>query len=154
MTTNQLGKETIPVNESEYITKTIDILEKKLVKEYPNDKETQRFFHPKMHAIVKATLEVPNDLPTNLQTGIFQPGKSYQCWVRFSTGKRQVVSDADKALRGVAIKVMNVPGRKVLEGKENETTQDFVMGTSSSFETADVKTTYQGSMLPSKVLWL
>lgn len=67
-------------------------------------------------------------LPDRLAKRIFIPGKVYQAWIRFSNGS----GDATKAdikgdARGMAIKVLGVPGIKLLEDEDQANTQDFIM---------------------------
>jgi hypothetical protein len=61
--------------------------------------------------------------------GVFQPGKEYQAWIRFSSGNGRLQSDTEKDARGMAVKLMNVPGDKMLESKygSQDMTQDFLM---------------------------
>lgn len=88
--------------------------------------KARRDAHPKAHGCVLAEFKVNETLSANLQHGVFQPGASYPAWIRFSNGD----SDPDRADgkgdgRGMAIKLMNVPGQKLLDDEQG--TQDFVM---------------------------
>jgi Catalase len=56
------------------------------------------------------------------------PGKSYQAWIRFSNGASDATQpDAKGDARGMAIKLLNVPGEKILSNEHETQTQDFVM---------------------------
>lgn len=101
-------------------------LKKQLTARYPTP-PTLRAFHPKMHGLVKAWFDIPQDLPSNLQSPLFVPGKSYEALVRFSNGSRIVSSDKKKDLRGIAIKIIGVPGIKVLEHEQHAVTQDILL---------------------------
>ncbi len=87
----------------------------------------RRDAHPKAHGCVRAELRVLDDLPPALAHGIFVPGKRYAAWMRFSNG----ASDPDQPdtapdARGLALKVMGVPGKKLLAGEADAGTQDFI----------------------------
>ena len=91
-----------------------------------------RDVHSKAHGCVKATFEV-GDLEPRLRHGLFaHPGK-YEAWLRFSSGDTHVQSDLVHDARGFALKVMGVPGEKLLPAERHETTQDFVMINSPQF---------------------
>jgi len=77
---------------------------------------------------VRATFRVEDDLPSHLAQGVFVPGKSYAAWIRFSNGNGDPNrSDAKGDSRGMAIKLLGVPGEKILPDEKDEQTQDFVM---------------------------
>jgi hypothetical protein len=59
---------------------------------------------------------------------MFIPGKTYQAWIRFSNGSGDPThADIKPDARGMAIKVLGVPGTKLLEDEAEATTQDFIM---------------------------
>ena len=102
-----------------------------LRKEHPRPSPAQparRDAHPKHHGCVPATFEVC-DLKEHaalLAQGLFaRPGK-YHTWVRFSNAFK-VRNDLDRDARGMAIKVMGVPGGAA------DGTQDFLLVTHRSF---------------------
>lgn len=110
---------TAPSDETAAITKIVDI-----------SKQLQapglRGQHPKSHGTVWAEFTVAPDLPENLRVGVFkEPGKTYPAWIRFSNGGS--VDDAKGGLHGMAIKLMDVEGEKVLANEKLAQTQDFVM---------------------------
>src|SRR5207253_3469825 len=59
--------------------------------------------------------------------------------VRFSNGSGARQHDAKADVRGVAIKLLGVPGKKLIPGMENAKTQDFLLirSPSTPFRTAD-----------------
>ncbi len=101
----------------------------------------QRDAHSKAHGCVRATFEV-FESQSRYNHGIFkEPGK-YQAWIRFSNGSVPAVVDTKKDARGMAIKVMNVPGEQLLPPLLAGKTQDFVMINSPAFfirSTADYR---------------
>ena len=144
MSTNlKLGQEQIPANEAIYTGKIIDALRKLLDKAYPSG-EMKRPFHPKIVGLVKAEFIIEENLPKDLQVGIFQPGKTYEALVRFSNAKRHPQEDKKKDLRGMAIKIFGVEGEKLLENEKDAQTQDFLMITHSTLQTDTVKSFQKG----------
>ena len=101
-------------------------IESQIRRRYATGK-ARRDAHPKAHGIVRAELRVLKDLPPALAHGLFVPGKKYRAWMRFSNG----ASDPDQPdtapdARGLAIKVLGVPGRKLLADEADAQTQDFI----------------------------
>jgi hypothetical protein len=85
-----------------------------------------RALHRKSHAGVVAELEVLADLPDEVSAGLFaQPGR-YDAYVRFSNGRQMHGPDTAPDLRGFAVKVLGVEGRKLIPGLEDASTQDFL----------------------------
>ena len=91
-----------------------------------------RDVHSKAHGCVKTRFDV-GDLEPRLRHGLFAQAGTYEAWLRFSSGDTHVQSDLVKDARGFALKVMGVPGEKLLPAERGETTQDFVMINDSRF---------------------
>jgi hypothetical protein len=88
----------------------------------------RRDAHPKAHGCVKAEIHILDTLPDAFQKGIFVPGKTYQAWIRFSNGSSDPTrADIKRDARGMAIKFLDVPGKKLLEDEPTASTQDFIM---------------------------
>jgi hypothetical protein len=88
----------------------------------------RRDAHPKAHGCVRAEFHVDEKLDPRFAKGVFIPGRTYQAWVRFSNGNPDANKpDADGMERGMSIKLLGVPGAKILESERQDTTQDFVM---------------------------
>jgi len=103
------------------------VIEKSIREEYRSG-NALRDAHPKAHGCVRAELHVMDTLPEGLAKGIFIPGKTYQAWIRFSNGSKDATqADIKGDARGMAIKVLGVPGKKLLEDEDQATTQDFIM---------------------------
>jgi hypothetical protein len=124
--TPEIGKEYIDPNEARDTQKIIDIVVKRLNRDFPPGK-TLRQFHAKMHGCVKATFTVLPDIPENFKYGFLIPGNSYEAWMRFSNGSVTVVDDSKADLRGVSIKLRDVPGEKLVEDHWYPHSQDFLM---------------------------
>ena len=91
-----------------------------------------RDVHSKAHGCVKARFDVAEADP-RLRHGLFAHAGSYDAWLRFSSGNTLVQSDGIRDARGFALKVMGVPGEKLLPAEKDATTQDFVMINSPRF---------------------
>ncbi len=89
----------------------------------------RRDAHAKAHGCLTATFRVHDDLPQELRSGVFVPGHEYQAWIRFSNGNAALQPDGTKDARGMAIKLMGVPGPKLLDSpyEKDALTQDFLM---------------------------
>lgn len=102
----------------------------------------RRDVHAKATGTMKAELRINDVLPAGLARGIFVPGEVYGAIVRFSNGSGDPKQQADghDDGRGLAIKVLGVPGKKILETKLDATSQDFVMINRPIFFTNDPHT--------------
>lgn len=109
-----------------WVEKLLPSLESNLEKLYEGGK-AERFFHPKMHGCLRAEFIVRDDLTPDLQKGVFSQAKTYPTWIRFSNSSHRSKSDTRNNYHGMAIKLMDVAGIKLLEGYENAETQDFIM---------------------------
>jgi Catalase len=84
--------------------------------------------HPKAHGCVQAEFRVEDNLPPHLAQGVFVPGKRYPAWIRFSNGFPDATQpDAKANVRGMAIKLLDVPGDKILPEEREAQTQDFIL---------------------------
>lgn len=122
-----LGQEQIPEGESEQIAKIRDLVADRVVQDYPSGKRVLRDAHPKAHGCVRAKFFVEGDLPPYLRYGVFRAKQEFDAWVRFSSTNGKVQSDQVRDGRGMAIKLLGVPGNKILAEERHEQTQDFVL---------------------------
>jgi Catalase len=86
----------------------------------------RRDAHPKGHGCVKATFKV-DKVQDQLAFGVFAHPGQYDAVIRFSSGSPTLQPDSKKDARGMAIKLFNVPGKKLLPLEEDDTTQDFIL---------------------------
>jgi len=122
----ELG-EHLYLNEKQIAEELSVVIEESIRKQY-NPGNARRDAHPKAHGCVRAEFHVLETLPDRLAKGILIPGRNYQAWIRFSNGASDPTRpDIKKDARGMAIKVLDVPGRKLLEDEDSATTQDFIM---------------------------
>lgn len=123
---DQLGEKLYP-NEALYADKIATELERE-IKHRDKSGIAQRDVHPKAHGCVKAEFQVNNQLPAMLSKGVFVAGKTYPAWIRFSNASSNPKqADTQKDARGMAIKLMDVPGKKLLDDEADASTQDFIM---------------------------
>jgi hypothetical protein len=114
-------------NEEPIAEELSSVIEQSVRKQYTAG-NARRDAHPKAHGCVKAEMHMLDHLPDDLAKGIFIPGKTYQAWIRFSNGAGDPTrADIKRDARGMAIKVLGVPGKKLLDDEDQAMTQDFVM---------------------------
>ncbi len=89
--------------------------------------KVQRALHAKGNAGVEAELRVLPDLAEYARVGLFAAPATYRAYVRFSNGSGLLQHDKKGDVRGVAVKVLGVPGKKIIPGLEDATTQDFLL---------------------------
>lgn len=85
-----------------------------------------RALHTKANLGVEATFEVLAEIPAEARIGMFATPRSYPAVVRFSNGAGRRQSDRKLDVRGIAVKLFGVDGKKVIPGMEDATTQDFL----------------------------
>ncbi len=99
----------------------------------------ERGGNTKTHGIVRAELTVRDDLPEHMRQGIFaEPGRTYRAWVRFSGPGPYITRDIDDVgFMSMSIKLMGVPGPKLLEDEQG--TQDLICVSTPTFVTPDTR---------------
>ncbi len=88
--------------------------------------------HAKGHGCVLATFQVNKGIDSRFAYGIFADTPDhvphqYQALIRFSSGNPDVQADSKRDVRGMAIKLFDVPPPKLMLAEQNDTTQDFVL---------------------------
>jgi hypothetical protein len=87
----------------------------------------RRDAHAKTHGCVNATFKVNPTTDSRIALGVFAEPKSYKAWIRWSNADPGLHSDWAPDAHGMAIKLLGVPGTKLLPEEASEHTQDFVM---------------------------
>ncbi len=100
-------------------------MRRKLEKDYP-PAGTKRDAHPKHTGLLEGVFAVDADLPEDLRVGVFAEARSYRAWVRTSNASDKPQPDYVRDFRGLAIKLLDVAGEKILESDEPHS-QDFVL---------------------------
>jgi hypothetical protein len=101
------------------------------VKDQKETGSAHRDAHAKAHGCVRALFRVNEKLPPELRQGIFQDGRVYRSWIRYSNGNGRAGKDSKPDGRGMAIKLVGVPGPKLAE--DEKATQDFLLINSPVF---------------------
>ncbi len=81
--------------------------------------------HPKQHGCVRATFQVLDNIPTHYKVGLFAKPALYDALIRFSNGPQE--DDRQPGPQGMAIKLIGVPGRKILDAQADAGTHDFIL---------------------------
>jgi hypothetical protein len=81
--------------------------------------------HPKQHGCVRAKFQVLDDIPAEYKVGLFAKPATHDALIRFSNGPQR--TDRDRGAQGMAIKLIGVPGRKILEDQADAGTHDFIL---------------------------
>ena len=133
------GHEYPEKNEDKVAKQIVKLLQNQMLRIYENETKQLRQIHPKMNGCVKAEFIIESNLPEELKVGIFKEAKSFPAWIRFSNGNTKPLPDWKKDIRGFAIKIMNVPGKKIVESKKDGGNQDFIFMNTKNFVAKDVK---------------
>ncbi len=84
-----------------------------------------RVFHFKPHVGAQAQVIV-GELPEPLRVGPFAEPRTWPAYVRFSNGASERAPDSRPDVRGLVLKLVGVPGTKLIPGLEQALTQDFL----------------------------
>lgn len=131
-------KENIAPGESERFDALAATL-RQIQREYGAKRSTGRALHYKPHVAVRARLETRADAPAWTRVGIFAAAGHYDAYVRFSNGGGRFQKDSAPDVRGIAVKVVGVPGEKLIPPLRDAKTQDFlaILADSFAFRTPD-----------------
>lgn len=82
--------------------------------------------HAKGYCALKAKFEILEDIPKAYAQGLYATPGIHDAVIRLSNGASRVSADRKLGLaQGLAIKVFDVPGKKLAPGEEDSTTFDF-----------------------------
>ncbi|MEL7560782.1 catalase family protein [Stutzerimonas chloritidismutans] len=110
-----------------------------VVEQHSENTRVLRDAHAKAHGCMRAEVNVRNDLEPALRYGVFaEPGKTWNAWVRLSNGNAYPQFDRIRDARGMAIKLLDVPGDKLTRDPRHAGEQDFVMFNHPVFFVQDV----------------
>lgn len=90
-----------------------------------NGPAKERVLHVKSHVGVVGNLSITASDPNRVGVFSGEPA-SYPVYVRFSNGSGRRQADGAPDVRGIAIKLVGVPGPKLIPGLEQALTQDFL----------------------------
>lgn len=134
----KIGQEYPIKGEDQYIFKMVQDVKAQMARLH-GPGSVSRQAHPKQHGLVRAEFIVePDQLREDLRVGIFATTKTYPAWIRFSSFSTQPKPDIKKDVRGMAIKVIQVPGHKLLSAELHSDNQDFLLVSNETFAARDV----------------
>lgn len=134
-----IGREYPHPDENDLIAEMIELTNAQMHQMYKKPRALRQV-HSKAHGIVRAELTVEKNLPAELRVGLFKEERNYLALIRFSNGVTGVKPDKNPDVRGLAIKLMDVPGEKLLDGSTDSPTHDIVFASSPIFFSKDLKT--------------
>jgi len=138
------GQEHPEKNEEKTAEKIVTLLQNQMLRLYEKNNEKQlRQIHPKMNGCVKAEFIIEKNLPEDCKVGLFKESTSYPAWIRFSNGDTKPLPDWKKDIRGFAIKIMNVPGDKIVKSNQDCGNHDFILMNTKNFVSKKVKQFYR-----------
>ncbi|BCJ75963.1 hypothetical protein CS0771_55070 [Catellatospora sp. IY07-71] len=121
----QLGiaEERIGPDEQEHTKAIIDVLARLMKREYEPG-SFLRAGNTKTYAVVQGSFSVHSGLPSRLRHGVLAQPRTYPACVRFAgPGPFSPPDIRDNGILSIAVKLMGVPGRKLLDDEQH--TQDF-----------------------------
>ena len=116
------GEEQISADESEVAQKTLALV-RSTIENPPAGQLVKRDAHPKAHGCVHGTFTVDANLQERFAHGLFATPATYPVWIRFSNGNQTPDNKPD--IRGMGIKLCQVPGEKILTDEKH--THDFLL---------------------------
>jgi len=132
-----LAEEKITPDEKESLDKIIDLMADQMRGHFKPG-AYERGGNTKTHGILRATVTIRDDLPEHCRKGIFATPRSYPAYVRYSGPGPDVPADIlDVGFTSMAVKVMGVPGKKLMD--EEKFTQDFITVCTPTFVTPNTR---------------
>ncbi len=117
------------------ISQTMDKIQEKT---FADSKHALRCVHAKSHGLLIGELTIRDNLPPEFAQGLFSKAAKYKVVMRLSTTPGDILEDSISTPRGLAVKVIGVPGERVA-GSADDATQDFVLIDSPVFQCPDLK---------------
>lgn len=99
----------------------------------------ERGGNTKTHGLLRATVEIRDDIPERMKHGVFATPREFPAYVRFSGPGPEVPTDIqDIGFSSMAVKLMDVPGKKLMDDEKH--TQDFICVCTPTFVTPNTRT--------------
>jgi hypothetical protein len=137
----KLAEERILPDEEKYVDSVIDSFGKQM-RGLWKPGLFERGGNTKTHGIVRGEFIVHDGLPDHLRCGIYAEPRTYRAWVRFSGPGPYITPDIDDVgFMSISIKVMGVPGPKLLD--DEKFTQDMFGVSTPTFVTPDIEANAQ-----------
>jgi hypothetical protein len=119
--------ELVPAGEAAATAAIVESIRASVQAGFDKNGHAFRDAHRKSHGCVQATFTVLDKLPPKLAQGLFAQPAAYNAVIRFSNGSGSSQDDHSNDARGMALKILGVPGPKLLNDEPTAGTQDFVM---------------------------
>lgn len=118
--------EQLQQDEEAVIEETIDLMRQTMAKSFDAHRHATSGTHAKSHGVMTGTLTVADGLPPELAQGMFAEPATYEVVLRLASEPGQIDDDHAKRARGAALKVLDVPGEKLVDGWPS---QDWLFNT-------------------------
>jgi hypothetical protein len=128
-------KERIAPGEAEELARLAEVMRGIQQRRAAKTGQVDRALHAKANAGLAAELRVTGDVPEPLRVGIFAKPGTYRGWVRYSNGAGNRQHDKLGDIRGLALKLVGIEGKKLIPGLEDAKTQDFLFVRASTAPT-------------------
>jgi hypothetical protein len=137
----RLGEESLLPGEDQALDSIIANMGEYMRRKYRAG-EYERVGNTKTHGLVRADVEIRDDLPKELRQGVFREARTFPAWVRFSGPGPDSPPDIDDVgFMSMSVKLMGVPGPKLLEDEKE--TQDLLSVCTPTFVTPDIHANVQ-----------
>ena len=146
------GVEEIQPNEDQLGDETVASMARVNRFMFEKNRHAIRDAHAKSHGILRGELHVYPTLPAHLAQGMFREPKVYPVILRFSSAPGSIDPDTQSAVKGLALKIIGVAGKKFLAYQADEVTQDFLMVNDTIIPTGDVKSYHDMQLRQEKVM--
>ena len=130
--------ESIDADEQKTVAEVEATMAKIREKTFADSGHAMRSVHAKSQGVLRAHVIVESGLPAALAQGLFAAPASYEALMRFSTIPGDILDDKVSVPRGLALKILGVPGER-LPGSEGDTTQNFVFIDGPAFNAPSAK---------------
>jgi hypothetical protein len=131
-----LAQETILPNEQGDLQDIIDTMAAQMRNHFKPG-AYERGGNTKTHGLVRATLTIRDDVPTEMRYGIFATPRVFPAWVRYSGPGPTAPPDIDDVgFVSMSIKVMGVDGPKLIP--DEKATQDLLCVCTPTFVTPNI----------------
>jgi hypothetical protein len=134
----QTSMETLDDDEARTALGLVETITKIQATVYEDGNHAARGVHAKGHGILVGEFNVLEGLPPELAQGLFARAAKYPVIMRLSTIPGDLLDDNVSVPRGVALKVVGVPGARVA-GSEGDATQDFLFSNGPAFAKSQPK---------------
>ncbi|RTQ48532.1 catalase [Hymenobacter gummosus] len=146
------GVEQEQPNEQQLIDETVESMARVNRFMFEKNRHAIRDAHAKSHGVLRGELHIYPDLPAHLAQGLFREARVYPVILRLSSAPGAINPDTHWAVKGLAVKIIGVEGRKFLPEQADEVTQDFLMVNDTVIPTGDIKSYHDLQLRQEKIM--